>query len=201
MSGLVGIYVRVSSKAQDTRSQEGDLERWAQSQNVKVKWYRDKATGTKMDRPAMGRLLEDVASGVVTRIVVWRLDRLGRTAAGLTSLFDDLVRRGVGLFSLKDSLDLETPAGRLMANVLASVASYETEVRRERQTAGIAAARENGVTWGGSKKGRKIKVTPQQEKTVKLLKAQGTGISDIARSVGLSRPTVYGLLEEAGAGK
>lgn len=189
----IAIYVRVSSKSQDTRSQRADLEKWAEGQDGVV-WYSDKATGTKMQRPAMDRLMADIEASKVGKVVVWRLDRLGRTAAGLTKLFADLSARRVGLFSLRDSLDLETPAGRLMANVLASVASYETEVRRERQSAGIAAAQAAGKRWGGSVKGRKITVTDEQVATVKRLHSEGQRIASIARAVGLSRPTIYRLL-------
>src|SRR5262245_36778971 len=110
----IAIYVRVSSKSQDTRSQRADLEKWAERQDG-IAWYTDKASGTKMERPAMDRLLADIEAGKIGKVVIWRLDRLGRTAAGLTKLFADLSARRVGLFSLRDSLDLETPAGRLMA--------------------------------------------------------------------------------------
>jgi len=191
---VTAIYVRVSSKSQDTRSQEADLKRWAASQDTEVRWYRDKATGLKMERPAMDKLLADIQYGKISRVVCWRLDRLGRTAAGLTKLFADLQARKVGLYSLKDSLDLSTAAGRLMAHVLASVAAYETEVRRERQQAGIEAAKAAGVMWGGSKPGRLLKVTREQVATIKRLHKQGDKIAVIARSVGLSRPTVYRLL-------
>jgi DNA invertase Pin-like site-specific DNA recombinase len=191
------IYIRVSSKSQDMRSQEADLKRWADGQ-AEVVWYRDKATGTKMARPEMDRLVADIEAGEVGRVVVWRLDRLGRTAAGLTKLFADLTARKVGLLSLKDALDLETAAGRLMANVLASVAAFETEVRQERQQAGIAAARAQGKRWGGSTKGRLLTVTPEQLATIHRLDREGCGVSAIARATGLSRPTVYRLKANVG---
>jgi len=194
MSKITAIYVRVSSKTQDTRSQDADLKRWAESQDCEFRWYRDKATGTKMERPAMDRLLADIEAGKISRVVVWRLDRLGRTAVGLTKLFADLQTRKVGLLSLRDSLDLSTAAGRLMAHVLASVAAYETEVRRERQTAGIAAAKAAGVTWGGSEPGRLLTVTKEQVAAVKRLHKDGEKIARIARTVGLSRPTIYRLI-------
>jgi DNA invertase Pin-like site-specific DNA recombinase len=194
MSKHVAIYVRVSSKQQDQRSQEPDLKRWAKAQEGEVTWYHDKFTGRTMRRPGMDRLLADVEAGKVSTIVVWRLDRLGRTAKGLTALFEDLRARGVGLVSLKDGLDLSTPAGRLMANVLASVAAYETEVRAERVLAGQAAARAAGKRWGGSKKGRLISVTREQLASVRRMKADGAKIAAIARATGLSRPTVYRLL-------
>lgn len=189
------VYLRVSSARQDTASQEPDLKRWAEGQAGPVRWYRDKFTGKTMDRPGWGQLVRDVEAGRVGAVVVWRLDRLGRTAKGLTALFEDLRGRSVNLVSLRDGLDLATPAGRLMANVLASVAQYETEVRAERVIAGQAVAREKGVRFGrpiGT--GRRIKVTPEQEATARRLKGEGAKVAAIARATGLSRPTVYSIL-------
>jgi hypothetical protein len=94
------LYMRVSStKGQDTRSQEPDLTTWAKAQADDVAWYRDRFTGTPMDRPGLERLLADVRSGKITRVVVWRLDRLGRTAKGLLTLLDELQALGVGFVS------------------------------------------------------------------------------------------------------
>ena len=128
-------------------------------------------------------------------LVVWRLDRLGRTAKGLTSLFEDLIRCKVNLISLKDGLDLVTPAGRLMANILAGVAAYETAVRAERILAGQSAARDRGVHWGGPR-GRRIKVTGEQVAAIRRLRSEGEEIAAIARATGLSRPTIYRILGE-----
>ncbi len=198
MSRFIAIYVRVSSKKQDTRSQEPDLKRWIEAfADMSVRWYRDKATGKNMDRPGWNRLEDDMFAGKVSKIVVWRLDRLGRTAAGLTALFEDLGRRNIGFESLRDKVDLSTAAGRLMANVLASVAAYENEVRSERILAGQAVARANGKSWGGSQKGRRIKVTSEQSQTIHRLKDEGQRIAAIARATGLSRPTIYSVLGEA----
>lgn len=190
----VAVYLRVSSRKQDHRSQEPDLKRWADSQDEPVKFYRDKASGKTMDRPAWNRLEADMIAGRVSKVVVWRLDRLGRTASGLTALFEDLQRRKIGFEALRDKIDLETAAGRLMANVLASVASYENEVRSERILAGQAAARANGKSWGGSKPGRRLTVTDEQVSTVRRLKAEGEKVATIARATGLSRPTVYRVM-------
>jgi hypothetical protein len=81
--------------------------------------------GIVMHRPGFRQMMRDIESGRVDTLVVWRPDRLGRTAKGLTSLFEDLLRCKVNLISLKDGLDLVTPAGRLMASILAGVAAYE----------------------------------------------------------------------------
>ncbi len=81
-----------------------------------------------------------------------------------------------------------------MAHVLASVAQYETEVRAERILAGQAAARAAGKVWGGGKPGRRVRLSEEKEQAIKQLSRQGKGIAEIARVVGLSRPTIYKAL-------
>jgi DNA invertase Pin-like site-specific DNA recombinase len=195
MKRHVAIYVRVSSKNQSLRSQLPDLKRWAASQDEPIRFYHDKFTGRSMNRPGWNSLETAIRSGKVSTVVVWRIDRLGRTAKGLTALFDDLRERKVNLVSLKDGLDLSTSAGRLMANVLASIAQFETELRAERVMAGQVAARANGQRWGGSKKGRR-KASTTQTKMILRMKQEGETIVDIAHAVGLSRPTIYKVLAE-----
>ena len=192
----VAIYCRVSKRnGQDVRSQLPDLERWANAQDQPVRWYQDQFTGKTMDQTGLEcpgirhcsrARCRPLCAGVSTD---W-----ARTAKGLTSLFADLQEKRVNLVSLKDGLDLSTPAGRLMANVLASVAQFETEVRAERILAGQAAARAAGKTWGGGKPGRRVRLSEEKERTIKLLHEQGKGISEISRVVGLSRPTIYRVL-------
>jgi DNA invertase Pin-like site-specific DNA recombinase len=195
----LAIYTRVSSKQQDTRSQEPDLKRWiaAFAADVPVKWYTDQMSGRTMDRPGWRTLETDMAAGKVAKVICWRLDRLGRSAAGLTRLFEDLQRLGIGFESIKDRVDLSTPAGRLMANVLASVAAYENEVRGERIRAGQAVAKARGRSCGGSKAGRQLKVTAEQVQVIQRMKGEGAKIAAIARATGLSRPTVYACLDSA----
>ena len=87
-----------------------------------------------------------------------------------------------------------TPAGRLMAGVLASVAAYETEVRKERQLAGIAKAKADGKTWGGRKPGTRVRLTLEKEALIRQLHTEAKPVSAIARMVGLTRKTVYRAL-------
>jgi DNA invertase Pin-like site-specific DNA recombinase len=188
------IYIRVSSKQQDHASQLPDLERWVAAYDGTVQWYKDKFTGKTMDRPGMEKLLTELRAGLVERIVVWRLDRLGRTTRGLCQLFDELTEKKVDLVSLKDGFSLASPAGRLHARILASVAEYETEVRAERVAAGQAVAKRKGKKWGGSKKGWRWKVGDDQVIAIKEMKAAEKKIAHIARVTGLSRPTVYRVL-------
>lgn len=201
MSKHTGIYVRVSSKHQDHASQLPDLDRWCAAHDGAVQWYRDKFTGRTMERPGMDDLLDDLRAGKVERIVVWRLDRLGRTTRGLCQLFDELTERRVDLVSMKDGFSLASPAGRLHARILASVAEYETEVRAERVAAGQAVARKKGKKWGGSKAGWRWKVTDEQLTAIHEMRAAGKKISLIARVTGLSRPTIYRVLEQVEAGR
>jgi DNA invertase Pin-like site-specific DNA recombinase len=113
-------------------------------------------------------------------------------------LFDELAERKVDLVSLRDGFSLSSPAGRLHARILASVAEYETEIRSERVAAGQAVARRNGKTWGGSKKGWRWKVTDDQLAAILEMKAARKPVAQISRIVGLSRPTIYRVLEAGG---
>jgi DNA invertase Pin-like site-specific DNA recombinase len=186
-----GVYIRVSSKSQDTRSQEAELRTWVRGQEDEMVWYTDHFTGTEMTRPGLDRLIADVRTGKVNRVVVWRLDRLGRTAKGLLVLLDELKGLNCGFVSLREGFDISTPAGRLMAGVLASVSCYETEVRRERQLIGIAKAKAAGKKWGGRHAGVRIRLTEEKERLIQQLHAQKTPIAVIARMVELTRHTVY----------
>ena len=196
MSKATALYVRVSHRDQTHASQLPDLERWIAAHDGTVLWFKDTFTGRTMNRPGMDKLLASLHSGKLCRIVVWRLDRLGRTTKGLCQLFDELCERSVDLVSLKDGFSLESPAGRLHARILASVAEYETEIRAERVAAGQAAARRNGKTWGGSEKGWRWRVTDDQVAAIHEMKTAGKPIAQIARVTGLSRPTIYRVLRE-----
>jgi DNA invertase Pin-like site-specific DNA recombinase len=194
------IYPRVSSKGQKEASQLPDLERWERGQGGPfVRWYRDTFTGTSLHRPGWDELWADVLACKVKRVVIWRLDRLGRTASGLTALFDQLLARDVTLISLREGIDLKTPAGRLMAGVIASVAQYETEVRSERQIAGIEAAKERGVKFGRKPgTGKPISVTDEQRQQVwRMFHHDSEPVAGICRATGIkSRTTVYRILQE-----
>jgi len=131
---------------------------------------------------------------VINKIVVWRLDRLGRTCRGLVVLFDELTELKIGLVSLKDGLDLGTTTGRLVGRIMASVAACEVEVLTEKQRAGIEAARDpktGKCGWGGRKVGTRITLTAEKETLAKKLKAEGQTVASISRNIGIARKTVY----------
>ena len=192
------IYLRVStSNGQKFESQKDELDRWVEvHQPENVRFYRDTFTGKTMDRPGMQKLIEELHRGRIGTIICWRLDRLGRTASGLTKLFEDLRQYRCNLISLKDNLDLSSASGRLNANIIASVASYETEIRAERVKAGQMAAKARGKKWGGSRKGKRKGKTEEKVKSVLALLEQGISKAAVARSVGVSLPTVYSIMRE-----
>ena len=101
--------------------------------------------------------------------------------------------------SIKDNFDPSTITGRLMRNILASFSAYETEVRKERQYAGIAAAKAQGKRWGGRTKGTRISLTKEKEHLCQKMKVEGNMVAFIARSLGLSRKTVYVALKASSA--
>lgn len=200
---FTAVYVRVSSQQQNTRSQIPDLKRYVDSQGDEiqpVELFIEKHTGKTMNRPKWNKLYKAIHSNMVSNLIVWRLDRLGRTASGLTKLFEELQAHRCNLISLKDNLDLSTPAGRLNANIIASVAAYETEVRAERVKAGQEVARAAGKTWGGSKKGRLHKTTIEQVRQIVAMKKGGEKVAHISRTVGVDRPGVYRILKRVANG-
>ena len=195
---ITAIYLRVSTaNGQRFESQKDELDRWVEvHQPENVRFYRDTFTGKTMDRPGMQKLIEELHRGRIGTIICWRLDRLGRTASGLTKLFEDLRQYRCNLISLKDNLDLSSASGRLNANIIASVASYETEIRAERVKAGQMAAKARGKKWGGSRKGKRKGKTEEKVKSVLALLEQGISKAAVARSVGVSLPTVYSIMRE-----
>jgi DNA invertase Pin-like site-specific DNA recombinase len=195
------IYARVSSTSQDTASQEPDLKRIETASDLPCVWFRDKFSGKTLDRPGWNRLWQAALDGKVRRVIVWRLDRLGRMTIDLLKLIQEMKSRGVKLVLVREGciVDDESPAGKMFITMLAGFAEYEREVRAERQTAGIATAKANGVKFGrpkttDSNPAKRVKVTPEQEILIRRLKSEGSGVTAIAKATGLSRPTIYAVL-------
>jgi len=198
MEKLTAIYVRVSSNPQSTRSQLPDLKRYVAAYvngDSKVRWYTDKMTGRSMDRPNWNKVQKHINNNKLARLIVWRIDRLGRTARGLTKLFDELKNHKVKFISVKEGIDLGTASGRLIANVMASVANYEVEVSSERIRAGQKAAQDAGKKWGGSKKGRLNTITREQARAALRMKDKGQKVSEILRTLKMNATTYYRIVK------
>ena len=134
-------YARVS-----TRDQKLDLQIDALKRAGCERIFQDVASGSKTARPALDELLGQLRAGDV--LVIWKLDRMGRSLRHLVDLVGDLVARDIGLLSLNDPIDTTSAQGRLVFNLFASLAEFERELIRERTQAGLTAARARGRAGG-----------------------------------------------------
>src|ERR1700712_5516244 len=150
---LIG-YARVSTHEQNLDLQEDALKA-AGCQKV----YTDKTRGTKAERPGLEKALADVRPG--ESLVVWKLDRLGRSLKHLIGTVTDLSNRGVGFRSLQEAIDTTTSGGKLIFHVFGALAEFERDLIRERTQAGLQAARARGRVGGRPK--AKTLDTPQKQ--------------------------------------
>ena len=137
-------YARVS-----TKEQIFDLQIDALKKVGCKKIYREVVSGAKAERQVLNELLENIRSGDI--LVIWKLDRLGRSLKHLVELVNGLSDKGIGLKSINDPIDTTTPQGRLVFNIFASLAEFERDLIRERTNAGLSAARSRGRTGGRPK--------------------------------------------------
>ena len=148
------------------------------------KIFEDKLSGARADRPGLKRALEMLREG--DSLVVWKLDRLGRTVLGLVALVGELQDRGIEFRSITDCIDTGSPAGRFFFNVMASLSQMERELTIERTRAGLAAAKQQGRVGG-----RKRLMTESKITAAKQLLGGGAAPKDVARDLGVSVPTLY----------
>ncbi|MCX6401818.1 MAG: recombinase family protein [Propionibacteriales bacterium] len=176
---LVG-YARVSTFEQHLDAQVSAL---AELSCIKV--FTEKVSGTRADRPQLAAALDFVRAG--DTLVVWRLDRLGRSLAHLISTVGELEERGVGFRSIHEGIDTTTSTGKLVFHIFAALAEFERDLIVDRTKAGLAAARERGA-----RPGRKPALSPDQVQVVRTMHAGGEHtVEAIAKVVGVSRATIY----------
>lgn len=183
----VAVYARVSTDEQNIEGQEQVIRQWLASNNVTTNytWFEDKGvSGETINRPALRRLQRGVQEGKFDTVVVYRLDRLSRSMVDGVNMLSTWLKDGVRIVSVTENLDFAGTVGQMVAAVLLAVAQMETEVRRQRQAHGIAAAKVNGV-YKGRKPGS-FKGNPQQ---VKALRSRGWTYSEIAKQLGVSLRT------------
>lgn len=175
---LIG-YARVS-----TQDQSVELQRDALAKAGCKKVFTDKISGAQAERPGLSKALEILRDG--DTLIVWKLDRLGRSVKNLVDLVGELAQQGVHFKSLTDSIDTTTPSGRFFFRVMASLAEMERELTVERTRAGLEAARQLG-----RKGGRKRQMTDSKIESAKKLLANGVPPRDVAENLGVSVPTLY----------
>lgn len=175
-------YVRVSTSEQDTTLQVKALEKFG-CDSI----YEDKASGAKTDRPELLKALSYLREGDV--LVVWKLDRLGRSIKHLIEIINDLEARKVGFKSLTENIDTTTPGGKLVFHLFGALAQFERDLIKERTKAGLKAARDQGRVGG-----RPIAMTDEKLKKAKEHLKNGLNVREAAARIKVSATTLYKAL-------
>ena len=175
-------YARVSTQDQNLRMQLDELKGFGCE-----KIYKEKISGKSKDRPELEKMIAHLRKG--DTVVVWKLDRLGRSLRDLIDLIEAFKKSSVTFISIKDSINTATATGKFTFNIFASLAEFEREIIRERTLAGLAAAKARG-RMGGRKPGLSPAAL-QTAKTAKILFDQNISPIDISKQLNISRATVY----------
>ena len=190
------LYIRVSTQDQRTDSQEQELRRYCRQRGWrKLVFFTDKASGAQTARPALDQLLGQIRLGKVGRLVVYKLDRLGRSLTHLALILDEINRLNVPLVASSQGIDTsnDNPAGRLQLAVLMAVAEFERGIIKERVNAGLAAARARGVRLG------RPATLHQRQAEVLHLKQKGLGLREISRRLSMPVSSVHSILHPPSA--
>ena len=180
-------YARVSTDDQDLSLQIDALEKHGIAKSL---IFMDKLSGARSDRPGLAKCLDALQSGDI--LVVWRLDRLGRSMRHLIALVEDLRGREIGFRSLNEgAIDTTSASGELIFNIFSALAQFERRLIQERTKAGLAAARARGRCGGRPRlESEEAKVRAAK----KLSRDKSITIDDICRTLGISRSTYYRYL-------
>ena len=176
-------YARVSTQDQNLALQQDAL---AKANCDRV--FTDTASGAKADRPGLRDAFSHLRQG--DTLVVWKLDRLGRSLKNLIEVTQDLEKRGIGLRSLQEQIDTTTPGGKLVFHVFGALAEFERDLVRERTNAGLVAARARGRVGG-----RKPVLTGKKAETaLALYHSKKVPVAEICKTLGVSRTSLYRLV-------
>jgi putative DNA-invertase from lambdoid prophage Rac len=187
----VALYCRVSTSDQNNAMQAAELRRMADARGWEVATVVEEKISGRKTRPARERLMLDAKSGQYDAVMVWKLDRWGRSTTDLLNSIRDLDESGVVFVSLKEGIDLSTSAGRLLLTVLSAIAEFEADGIRERVTVGLRHAARHG-TRSGKAIGRPA-VARERAVEVRALRSQGLSLPAIVAKTGLSYGSVHRL--------
>jgi DNA invertase Pin-like site-specific DNA recombinase len=192
----VGVYARVSTsdKGQDPQMQLRELREHCQRRGWEIagEYVDVGVSGSKDSRPELNKLVADAHRRKLDGVLVWKLDRFGRSLKHLVNSLAEFESLGVAFISLKESLDLTTPAGRLMFGIISAMAEFERDLIRERVRAGISNRRAKGFRVGR----KPISIDPAK---LRALRSEGQTIREIALALGCSRSLVHKTLMESAA--
>ncbi len=179
MKNYVFGYARVSTEAQNLDRQLDALENYGVDMI-----YNEKMSGTKKNRPELTKLLDRITEG--DTVVVESLSRLGRSTKDLIELTETFQSKGVNLVSLKESIDTNSPTGKLLFTLMSAIAQFERDVIADRTREGLKAARARGRMGG------RPRADPEQvKKAVKLYKTEQYSIKEIEELTGIKKSTLY----------
>jgi DNA invertase Pin-like site-specific DNA recombinase len=194
----VALYLRVSTGEQTTKNQRRELEAAAERHGWTVGAVFEDAgiSGAKgrKDRPGLDAMLKAVARREVDLVMAWSVDRLGRSLVDLLSTLQELHAKEVDLYLHQQGLDTSTPSGRAMFGMMGVFAEFERSMIQERVKAGLARARDEGVTLG---RPTLEDADPERAAKVRALRARGIGVRKIARELGVGVGTVLRLTSPA----
>lgn len=181
---LIG-YARVSTDDQNLNLQKDALKQAGCS-----RIYEDRLSGAGVARPGLTKALEAARAGDI--LVVWRLDRLGRSLKDLIQMVETLSERGIELHSLTEALATTSTSGKLIFHLFGALAEFERNLIRERTQAGLTAARARGRKGGRPK----ALDAPKRQLAIKLYNERQHTIEEICRIMGISKPTLYSYIAE-----
>jgi len=192
-SPRIAIYARVSTSGghQDPEMQLRELREYAERRDWEIfETYTDTGvSGSKESRPALKRLMADACQRHFDAVLVWKLDRFGRSLRHLVNALAELEAFGVAFISLRDNLDLSTPSGRLMFQIIGAMAEFERALIQERVRAGLRNARAKGKRLGRPR----VDLSGNQ---VAALRASGASLRAIAKELGVGVGTVHRLSQQ-----
>lgn len=188
MARIIG-YARVSNEDQNLDMQLQTIEKYAAEMEFELIMYVEKISTRKLERIELNNAMKAAARGDI--FVVYKLDRLARSTKELYQLTERLKDKDVEFVSIHDSFDTTTPTGKAMFGMLAVFAEFERDIIQQRTLAGLEAARKRGKVGGRPKIDEKIK------KRVIALFQVNESVMDIAKEYGISRATVYNIINEA----
>lgn len=195
MTKRVAIYGRVSTSGQSTDIQIQECRQYAERCGYEVvATYTDTISGTtsKDDRPELSRLLQDAFARKFDTVVVYSIDRLGRSLKHCLDILESLKAHRSDFISIKQQIDTSSPTGQLIFNIFACLANYERTMILERTALGRERAKARGVKFG-----RPSKMNSSVAEAVRLLREKGAGIKEIAKSLEIGVGSVYKALKSA----
>jgi DNA invertase Pin-like site-specific DNA recombinase len=193
MSIKCAIYLRVSTKNQDTDNQLLPLKEFANRCGYEVvEIYEDKGiSGAKNSRPSLDKMMMDARRRKFSMILSWSIDRVGRNMSHLCGFVDEMNQLGVNLYFHQSAIDTSTSVGKMFFQIIGSIAEFEREMIRERVIAGLDKCRQKGI-----KLGRPSQMNEGLINAIRILKDKGVGVRETCRQLGIGTASYYKVVRE-----